>query len=344
METTKLFNKDVLKIEHIDMYVDQLCRQLRKDVFGKFRRKGGVVGISGGIDSSVTLALASRALGKENILAVMIPEKDSSPESLEFGRLLAKTYNVKYEVEDITATLKSFGCYSRRDEAVKNVFPEYDPEIHKFKIGLRESSIETNLPSAFYLTMVDENNSEKKKMLPAPEFLQIMAASNFKQRSRMCMLYYHAERNYYAVIGTSNKQEIHQGFFVKHGDGGVDVMAIGHLYKTQVYQLAHYLGVPEEIINRTPTTDTYSAEQTQEEFFFQLPFYQMDLLWYAYEHGFDPGEVAPVVEKKPEAVKNIYNSFKRKQQTTEYLRMQPLLYDEKHSAGFDEALESRPGA
>lgn len=336
MKTTIPFTKDILKINNVEAYVDRLCKQIKHDVIHKFHRRGGVVGVSGGIDSSVTLALTARALGSDKVLAVLMPEKDSSPESVEFGKMLAKRFNVNFEIEDITDTLAGFGCYSRRDAAVKRVFPEYDPEIHKFKIGLRESSIETNLPSVFYLTMVDENNNEQKKTLPAPEFLQIMAASNFKQRSRMCMLYYHAERNYYAVVGTSNKQEIHQGFFVKHGDGGVDLMAIGHLYKTQVYQIAHHLGVPEEIINRTPTTDTYSAEQTQEEFFFQLPFRQMDLLWYAYENGYDPVDVAKVVEKSPEAIKNIYNSFKRKQQTTEYLRMQPLLFEDTHSTGVEE--------
>ena len=327
MKTTIPFTKDILKIDNVEAYIDTICQRIKKDVYYKFRRKGGVIGVSGGIDSATTLALAARALGSDKILAVMMPETDSSPESVELGKLLAKTYNVRYEIEDITDTLKGFGCYTRRDAAVKRVFPEYNPDIHKFKIGLRESSIETNLPSVFYLTLVDDKGNEKKKTLPAPEFLQIMAASNFKQRSRMCMLYYHAERNYYSVIGTSNKQEINQGFFVKHGDGGVDVMAIGHLYKTQVYQIAEHLGVPKEIIQRTPTTDTYSAEQTQEEFFFQLPFREMDLLWYAYENGYDKEDVANVVNKTPEAVNNIFNSFKRKQQTTDYLRMSPVLYD-----------------
>ena len=324
MKTTIPFTKDILTLTDVELTIDIICDQIRKNVMSKFRRKGGVIGVSGGIDSSVTLALAVRALGNNKVLAVMMPETDSSPESIELCKLLAKTYNVPYEIEDITDTLTGFGCYRRRDEAVKRVFPQFDPQLHKFKIGLNESSIETNLPSVFYLTLVDENNQQHKKTLSAPEFLQIMAASNFKQRSRMCMLYYHAEQNYYAVIGTSNKQEIHQGFFVKHGDGGVDMMPIGHLYKTQVYQIAEHLGVPKEIIQRTPTTDTYSAEQTQEEFFFQLPFREMDLLWYAYENQYDAKEVARVVNKTPEAVDNIFNSFKRKQQTTEYLRMAPL--------------------
>ncbi len=164
----------------------------------------------------------------------------------------------------------------------------------------------------------------KSKMLPPKEYLQIVAASNFKQRCRMSMLYYHAERMYYAVIGTPNKHEVEQGFFVKHGDGGADIMPIAHLYKTQVYQLAEYLKIPKAIIDRTPTSDTYSAEQTQQEFFFQLPFDEMDLVWYGYENNYEPADVAQALEKTEDEIRSIYNNFSRKQKSTQYLRMAPL--------------------
>jgi len=329
MYTTKPFTQDILKIDNVNTYIENLCKKIKEDVHRRLRRKGGVIGISGGIDSSVTLALAVRALGNKNVTALMLPEKDSSPDSVKLAEKLAKKLRVDYYIEDITEALQGFQCYPRRDAAVKRLFPGYNPKKHKFKIGLNESLIETTLPSVFYITLVAENGNENKKKLPAPEFLEIMAASNFKQRTRMCMLYYYAEKLHYAVIGTSNKQEINQGFFVKHGDGGVDIMAIGHLYKTQVYQLAEHLEIPKEIIKRTPTTDTYSAEQTQEEFFFQLPFKEMDLLWYAYENNYEPENVANLLNKTPEAVKNIFNSFRRKQQTTDYLRRESIIYHEK---------------
>ena len=92
------------------------------------------------------------------------------------------------------------------------------------------------------------------------------------------MLYYHAELRDYAVLGTAQRNEHDQGFFVKHGDGASDIRPIGHFYKTQVFQLAEYLDIPEEIRTQTPTTDTYSAGSSQEEFFFRLPFEVMDLL------------------------------------------------------------------
>jgi len=176
------------------------------------------------------------------------------------------------------------------------------------------------------LTIIDKSGESKSKIIPVKEYLQIVAASNFNQRCRMSMLYYHAERLHSAVIGTPNKHEVEQGFFVKYGDGGADVMPIAHLYKTQVYQMARYLEIPEEIIKRTPTTDTYTAEQTQQEFFYQLPFDKMDLLWYAFENTIDHALVADVMSISTEDVKNIFNNFARKHRTTEYLRSNPIFY------------------
>jgi NAD+ synthase len=284
------------------------------------KRQGGVIGISGGIDSSVTLALATKALGASKVIGIMLPEKDSSEESKRLALKLAEKFGVQTLEEEITGALECFGCYRRRDEAVARVFPEYNPIDFKMKIGINQSGMTQNLPPMFLLTIVDKEGKSQSKLLPVKEYLQIVAASNFKQRSRMSMLYYHAERLHYAVIGTPNKHEVEQGFFVKYGDSGADIMPIAHLYKTQVYQLAEYLGVPKEIIERTPTSDTYSAEQTQQEFFFQLPFHEMDLIWFGYENGYEPAEVGKILEKSEEEIKLIYNNFSRKQKTTEYLR------------------------
>jgi NAD+ synthase len=295
-------------------------------VLHKLNRLGGVIGISGGIDSSVSMALAAKALGTENVLGIMLPEKDSSKESALFAQKLADKFGVKAITENITEALEGLGCYQRRDEAVRKIFPEYDPIEYKMKIGIRSSGLYTNLPPLFSVTIVDSNGNEQSKRVPAPELRQIEAASNFKQRCRMSMVYYHAERLYYAVIGTPNKHEVEQGFFVKHGDGGADVMPIAHLYKTQVYQMAHYLGIPDVIINRTPTSDTYSAEQTQEEFFFQLPFEEMDLYWYAFKNEYDPEEVGSVMGRTADEIIKVFSGFERKIKTTGYLRMSPISF------------------
>jgi NAD+ synthase len=318
------FNRDILLIRDVKSACEKIVSNLRYNIHHHLNRKGAVLGISGGIDSSVCLALAVKALGAENVLGIMLPEKDSSSDSADFAQKLADKFDVRTITENITAALQGFGCYQRRDEAVKKIFPEYDPMYYKMKIGIKSSGLLSNLPPLFSVVIVDNHGNEKSQRLPATEFRQIEAASNFKQRCRMSMIYYHAERLHYAVVGTPNKHEVEQGFFVKYGDGGADVMPISHLYKTQVYQFADYLGIPQEIIDRIPTTDTYSAEQSQEEFFYQLPFHQMDLLWYAFENKYNPQQVAAVMEMTVEQVNSIFVNFERKLRTTEYLRMSPI--------------------
>ncbi|MBR8537505.1 NAD(+) synthase [Carboxylicivirga sediminis] len=318
------FTKEIIRLSDTQNTIDSIVAKLKEDVIKVLRRRGGVVGISGGIDSSVTLALAVKAFGAKNVLGVMLPEKDSSDDSKALALKLADKFGVRVVEENISGALEGFGCYQRRDEAVKRVIPEYNPQTDKMKIGIPVEFLNSNMPPVFYVTVIFADGTEKSERLPMNEYLQIVAASNFKQRSRMSMLYYHAEALHYAVIGTPNKHEVQQGFFVKYGDGGADVMPIGNLFKTQVYELARELGVPQEIIDRTPTTDTYTAEQTQEEFFYQMPFETMDLLWYGWENGFSPEEVAMGIEKDEQEISRIFKNFERKKKTTDYLRMPPI--------------------
>jgi NAD+ synthase len=324
MSSKKPFSKDIVLLSDVEAVANEIILKLQQDVLHNLKRLGAVIGTSGGIDSSVCLALTANAFGPERVLAIMMPEKDSSLESEALAKELAARFEVNAIKEDITPALAGFRCYERRDEAVIRIFPEYDPKTHKMKIGIKQSGLSNNLPPIFSLTIIDSNGNTEDKILPVKEYLQIVAASNFKQRSRMSTLYYHAEALHYAVIGTPNKHEQEQGFFVKYGDGGADVMPIGNLYKTQVYQLANFLGVPKDIIDRTPTTDTYSAEQTQEEFFFQMPFGLMDRYWYGFENGYSPEEVAEVMGESEQKVKALFGNFERKKRTTEYLRMSPI--------------------
>ena len=319
----KPFSKDILEIENIEYVVNQIVDKLKKDVVNTLYRRGAVVGISGGIDSSVVFALAAKAFGPKRVLGIMLPEQDSSGDSELLAKKLASKYGINTLVENITLALDGFGCYKRRDEAISNVISDFDPEKDKAKIEIKQN-ISENIPAVFSITVIRPNGDVISKLLPAKEYLQIVASTNFKQRSRAAMLYYHAERLHYAVIGTPNKHEVEQGFFVKHGDGAADVMPIGHLYKTQVYQLARHLGVPQEIIDRTPTTDTYTAEQTQEDFFYQMPFESMDLIWYGWENEYSAAEVAKVMDKTEREIENIYKNFERKRKTTDYLRMRPI--------------------
>lgn len=304
---------------------ERIVNELRRVVRGTMRRAGGVVGVSGGVDSAVVLALSVRAFGPEKIVAVIMPEKDSAPLSAELGQQLAARLRVVAVVEEITRALEGLGCYERRDEAVRRVFPQYDAEAgYKMKIGLPPNLLDKETFNAFLLTIVAPDGEHLTRPLPASEFLQIVAASNLKQRTRMEMLYYHAELRNHAVIGTTNKDEHDQGFFVKYGDGGADVMAIGHLYKSQIYQLADYLEIPEAIRLRPPTTDTYSASCDQTEFFFRMPFDALDLLWHAWESGESPAVVAAVMGLTESQVEMAFNDFARKKRATDYLRLAPV--------------------
>jgi NAD+ synthase len=302
---------------------ERIIDWMRQAVGGKLHKRGGVIGISGGIDSSVCLALGVKAFGAERIFGITMPETDSNPESAVLARMLARKYGVEYIVEDMTAALAGFSTYQRRDEAIKKVFPEYDA-TYQAKIILPSALGEKDQLNVFQLTIISPEGEQKTKRIPLKEYLQIVASSNFKQRSRMSMLYYHADRLNYAVIGTGNKNEHEQGFFVKYGDGGADFKPIAHLFKTQVYQLASFLEIPEDIQKRIPTTDTYSAECTQEEFFFRVPFEIGDLAWYAMEKNVPSAEVATELGLSVEQVSNIQNDIKRKIKATDYLRAEPL--------------------
>lgn len=305
---------------------ERIAEYLRQNIHHGFHRQGAVVGISGGIDSSVVLALCVKALGADRVVGVMMPEQESSPDSAALAQNLADHYGVKTVVEDITAALKGLGCYQRRDDAIARVFPEYGPGW-KAKIVLLGNLIERATLNVFQLTVTRPDGQQFSKRLPLREYSQIVAASNFKQRTRMMMLYYHAESLNYAVAGTANKNEHTLGFFVKYGDGGVDLQPIAHLYKTQVYQLARTLGVPEEIQRRTPTTDTYPGGSTQEEFFYRVPFDILDTVWLGYERGIPSAEIAVALSLTTDQVERVVEDIVRKQRTTTYLRTAVLCLD-----------------
>ncbi|HTP08964.1 MAG TPA: NAD(+) synthase [Anaerolineae bacterium] len=315
----------------LDIDAEKACQalveQLRQIVHTTLHRQGAVVGISGGIDSSVVLALCARAFGPEHVIGVLLPESESSDDSARLAHLLAAQLGVQTVTENISAALQGFGCYTRRDEAIKRVIPEYEFGWGA-KITLAGNLLNQAALNVFRVTVTSPDGREISKRLPMSEFAQIVAASNFKQRSRMSMLYYHAELRNYAVIGTANKNEYALGFFVKYGDGGVDTQPIGHLFKTQIYQLAKQLNIPEEIQKRTPTTDTYPGGSTQEEFFYRVPFDILDSVWLGYERGVPNEEIARALELSIDQVQRIVSDIASKQHATAYLRAEPIKIDD----------------
>jgi NAD+ synthase len=318
-----MFSKDVLRLD-VAAESRRISDWVAESVFRVLKKKGGVVGISGGVDSSVTYALVVRALGPERVLSVSMGEADSEAESETLARELVAKFGGEYLANPITAPLTGFDMYRRRNDAVRRVFPDFE-DHWKMKITLPGDVKESDRFNFFTLTVIDPDGHSRSSRLPPDSYLEIVAASNIKQRTRMTTLYFHAERLNYAVVGTPNFNEDNQGFFVKYGDGGADLRPIAHLYKSQVYQLGRHLGVPEPILRRTPTTDTYSAPVTQQEFFFRLPFEEMDLLLYAWHHEVPLEEVCRVMGLSEEQIRRIYRDFAQKSKTAKYLACPPLV-------------------
>ena len=319
-----MFDKDVLKLDP-SAEVDRIAENLREQVLGQLHRRGAVVGISGGIDSSVVTALCVHALGKEKVLGLFMPEHHTSDDALMLGRTLAEHLGIDAIVENIAPALEGLGCYHRQVEAIRTVVPEY-ADGWKFKLVL-PSILESDRLNITRLTVQSPAGDVSTVSLPLNAYLQIVASTNYKQRVRKMTEYYHADRLNYAVAGTPNRLEYDQGFFVKQGDGSADFKPIAHLYKTQVYQLAEYLGVPADIRRRPPTTDTFSMPQTQEEFYFSVPYDRMDLCLYAVNHGVPVVEVAPVVKLTLAQVERVFKDIAAKRRATRYLHMRPLLIE-----------------
>ena len=304
---------------------DRIAKRLREITARELHKRGLVVAISGGIDSSASIALAVRALGAEHVFALILPERDSSDDSGVRARILAEHLGVRVEAVDIAPALAAIGCYSERDAAVRRALPEYG-EGWRFKIVI-DGGIEGRI-NRFRLVAVAPDGTKVDRPLELPEYLQIVAATNFKQRIRKTLEYYHADRLNYAVVGTPNRLEYDQGFFVKNGDGSADVKPIAHLYKTQVYGMARFLGLPERVCAAIPTTDTYSLEQGQDEFYFALPYRSMDLALWALNHGVPAEELARVLEITSEQAQAVYADIGNKRRTTRYLHARPVLAGE----------------
>jgi len=324
MRTGLPVNSEMLRLDPAQE-TERIVTSIREMVFDRLKRKGAVVGVSGGIDSSVVAFLCARAFGKERVCALFMPETDSAPVSLSLGRGVAESLGVRAVLEDITPILRGARCYERRDESVRKVIPEYG-EGYRCKIVLPDL-VDADRYALFSVVVQTPHGETKKVRLSPDAYLGIVAATNFKQRTRKMLEYYHADLLQYAVAGTPNRLEYDQGFFVKNGDGAADVKPIAHLYKSQVYQLAAYLGVPEEIRRRPPTTDTYPLEQTEEEFYFALPLEQMDLCLYGKNHGIPPADLAPAVRMGVEQVERVYRMIDTRRKVTRYVRTAPLLVE-----------------
>lgn len=303
---------------------EKISARLREHLQKNLHRRGLVVAVSGGIDSSVSAALSVKAIGAKRVFALLLPETDSASASTELGLKLVKHLGVEYEVVNIAPTLEAIGCYKWRDDAIKKAFPEYG-EGWKNKIAI-EGGLSGGI-NRFQLIVQSPDGEEQQRRLDLKEYLQIVAATNFKQRIRKTLEFFHADRLNYAVVGTPNRLEYDQGFFVKNGDGAADIKPIAHLYKSQVYAMASHLGLPDEVASAVPTTDTYSLPQGQDEFYFALPHDKMDLALYAYNNKMSTDELGKLLGISAKEAQFIYTDIENKRKTTAMLHWSPLLIE-----------------
>lgn len=315
------FSKDVLKIDAAKV-ADELAGFIRDKVRNYLKRKGAVIGLSGGIDSAVAGALCVQALGKERVHGLILPERDSNPVSREYGILSAKSLGITWEEIDLTPMLEVFGVYSRRDAIVRKYFPDLKDD-YQFRITLPQDLLDRDRINAYHLEVKAGDGSLKSARLSRDDYLGMTAANDIKQRTRMIQLYYAADKRHYIVCGTTNLPEALQGFFLKYGDGGVDLDPLIPLYKNQVFQLGRHLSVPQEIIDRAPSPDTYSYAVSDQEFYFCIPYDMVDLILYAMEHHVPKEETAKSLGITMDQINRAWRDIERKREATEPLRNPP---------------------
>ncbi|PKL39662.1 MAG: NAD(+) synthase [Spirochaetae bacterium HGW-Spirochaetae-1] len=315
------FNLDILKIDPVKE-VKKISDFLIDQVQNVYKRTGIVVGLSGGIDSAVMAALSVEALGKDKVVGLILPEKESNPISSQFAEKHAKQLGIEYRIVDISKTVDSVVGYTWRDEYIKKLVPEFQPG-YKFNITLPTDLLERDAFNFYKLQVQLPDGTLKTKRLNAEAFHTVTAFASIKIRARMINLYWEAERRSMVVAGTTNRTEMILGDFCKFGDGGNDMEALSYLYKNQIYQISRYLNVISEIIDRAPSPDTFSLPVTDQEFFFRIDFDKLDHLLYAWEHGIDAHEAAKVLDLSSDAVERAYRDFRAKNRATAHLREMP---------------------
>ena len=320
------FIKDTLKInpEKTSIVIEKFILETLHNLYGK---KGAIIGLSGGLDSAVSAALAVRALGPKRVTGILLPEKNSSPKSREYGQNLADSLNIECFEVNLSGVIEKFGVYKKQNAIVEKIFPDIK-KPYKFRLVLPQDLLDRKRLNVYSIEVLLEDGTTRKERLAHNDYLEFMAANDIKQRARMVQLYYEAEKRHYIVCGTTNKSEMMQGFFVKYGDGGVDIEPLAHLYKVQVFELGEYLGIPREILSRDPSPDTYSYEVSDKDFFFCLSYDVVDTILYAIEHKISNEEIATELNLLPEQVERARADLVRRQNSARHSRIMPPIIEE----------------
>lgn len=311
---------DLIKIKDLEKTVNKISDFIKDEISNRFQKSGAMVGLSGGIDSAVTAALCTRSLGSEKVFGLIMPEKESEPSSQKHAEKVAEKYNIKTKIIDITPILESFGVYQNKESIIKEKFPDFNSDC-KYRVVVPPKVKNTiGIP---FVEILDDKKKQHKLKISSSEFLALTAATSIKHRVRMTMLYFHGEKNNLCVMGTTNKSEYLQGYFVKYGDGGSDIEPLVNLYKLQIYQMGRFLRIPEEILTKDASPDVWSFPTTDEEFFYSIPYDVVDLMLYAQENNLSVKDIQKLSDLSIDDIENLLRIQNQKRAKSQHMREIP---------------------
>lgn len=311
---------DFLQIKEMKETINSIENFVKDEISKKFQRQGVVIGISGGIDSAVMAAICAKSIEPKQVLGLIMPEKESDPTSQILAQRLAEKFQIQTKVIDITSILESFEVYKIKEQIVMEKFPDFNSNCRYRIVVPSKFSSSIGIP---FLEILDNKNKKHQFKISLSEFLTLTAASSIKHRVRMTMLYYYAEKNNFCVVGTTNKSEFLQGYFVKYGDGGTDMEPLTNLYKSQIYQIGKFLEIPSEILEKDPSPDIWSFSTSDEEFFYSVPYHIVDLILYARENNISKSEIQKISNLSLEQIENLIRFQNQKQIKSQHMREIP---------------------
>ena len=311
---------DFLQIKEIEKTISSIENFVNEEISKKFQKHGAVIGISGGIDSAVMAAICAKSIDPKQVLGIIMPEKESDPTSQILAKKVAEQFQIETKVIDITSILESFGVYSIKEQIVKEKFSNFNNNC-KYRVTI-PSKI-SNSAGIPFLEILDDKNKKYQFKISTSEFLTLIASSSIKHRVRMTLLYYYAEKNNFCVVGTTNKSEFLQGYFVKYGDGGTDLEPLTNLYKSQIYQIGEFLKVPNEILEKDASADIWSFNTSDEEFFYSVPYHIVDLILYARENNMTKSEIQKISNLSLEQIEKLLQFQNQKQVKSKHMREIP---------------------